>query len=291
LLRLLLQLLLLLWWRLVLVLMVVMMLLVVWWRDLLSIRIRSRRRVAGWRHTALHLLLPLLLLLLLQRWWIALPNIHRTLIPARRQLLRVPTVDRVDTVWSDLALKSRRCLSSPVRTARRTLRAGFPSDGLLFLLLWWRLLLGRRRSLQTSRDKVEGCGRSGIHGLHSRRSSLRRVRTRVAGLLLARRFGWRGREEALDVLLWRREVLLGLRRDGLLRWVAVSSLRALRRVALRRTLLVWLLVLRRVRGLSGSDGVVLLILLRRCHGALEEILIIASSLDELLIQLCEFVCA
>ena len=55
------MLLLLLWWRLVLVL---VMMLVMVWRDLLSIRIRSRR-IAGWRHTALHPLLLLLLLLLL----------------------------------------------------------------------------------------------------------------------------------------------------------------------------------------------------------------------------------
>ena len=174
------------------------------------------------------------------------------------------------------------------------MRAGFPSDGLLLLLflllLWWRLLLLRWwRSLQASRDEVEGCRRSGIHGLHSRWSSLRRVRARVAGLLLARLFSWRGRVEALDVLLRRRKVLLGLRRDGLLSWVAMRSLRALRRVPLGWTLLVWLMMLRRVRGLSGSDGVVLLILLRRRHGALEEILIIASSLDELFVQLGELV--
>jgi len=139
---------------------------------------------------------------------------------------------------------------------------------------------------------VERCGRSHIHGLYSRRSGLRRIRAREAGLLLlllARLFSWRGRVEALDVLLRRRKVLLRLRRDGLLRRVAMRGLWRLRRVALRWTLLVWLLMLRRVRGLSGSDGVVLLILLRRRHGALEEILIIASSLDELFVQLGELV--
>ena len=64
-------------------------------------------------------------LLLMLRRRVGVPVIHRTLIPTRPQLLRVPAVERVDAIRSNLAMELLRlkrrdgCLASAIRVARR----------------------------------------------------------------------------------------------------------------------------------------------------------------------------
>lgn len=97
------------------------------------------------------------LLLLLGWWllhllggWVGVSVVDWALVTAGAELLRVAGVQRVDAVWSDLALKGRRRLLLVAVDGRMgSLRAGFPAD---LLLLWRRLrllglLLTRRRSL------------------------------------------------------------------------------------------------------------------------------------------------
>lgn len=115
------------------------------------------------------------------------------------------------------------------------------------MLLRRLLLLLRWRSLQTAGNEMEGC-RTPVR-LHGWRTVLLRVRTCVAGLL-AGWFRWCRRVVALDVLL-RREMLLTLRRKGLLwriamrrRWRALLGW-----ITLRRALLVWGLMLWRIHRL------------------------------------------
>lgn len=111
----------------------------------------------------------------------------------------------------------------------------------------------------------------------------------------ARRFGRRGRVVALNILL-RREVLLALLCERLLRWIALARWRPLRWVSVWRWALLairrLLRVLRRVHRLlrwSCADGILLLILWLR-HARLKKSFVVSSRFNELLVQLREVVC-